>query len=348
MFDSKTLFVVGAGASKEAGLPTGNELKASIASKIDIQFESGYKLIHGEPEIVDALREHVKDANGGQGDINPYLHAGWHIRDAMPQANSIDNFIDAHQGNELIETCGKLAIVRSILEAEKRSKLSFDPHEANAKPNFQSFDGTWYNKFVQILVEGCRKDNINKIFDNVSFVIFNYDRCIEYFFYYALQNYYGITSEESSEVMKGLKIFHPYGTVGCFPWEENGVETDFGRSVRGNLLLSRAGQIKTFTEQVDDHESLNQIHKAVIEADKIVFLGFAYHQQNMELITPQKKGKPNLVLGTGKGVSNSECDVVRRSIANLTGLGNSSSKIVIGQNLSCNEFFDEYWRILTI
>lgn len=36
---SKTVFVIGAGASKEANLPTGEELKSSISSFLDIRFE---------------------------------------------------------------------------------------------------------------------------------------------------------------------------------------------------------------------------------------------------------------------------------------------------------------------
>lgn len=39
----------------------------------------------------------------------------------MPQSISIDNFIDSHKGDKEIELCGKLAIVRAVLEAEAKS-----------------------------------------------------------------------------------------------------------------------------------------------------------------------------------------------------------------------------------
>ncbi len=117
MFQSKTLFVVGAGASNEARMPTGNELTATITNKIDIKFRD-FEQISGDNAIASALKSHVAD-------IYPYQLACWHIRDAMPQAASIDNFID-HQGDDKIELCGKLAIVRSILEAEKNSLLFFN------------------------------------------------------------------------------------------------------------------------------------------------------------------------------------------------------------------------------
>ena len=98
MFQSKTLFVVGAGASQEAGLPTGNGLTATISNKVDIKFQGYDEHLSGEIEIANALKSHVQDAGG---DINHYLEACWHIRDAMPQASSIDNFID-QQGDDRI------------------------------------------------------------------------------------------------------------------------------------------------------------------------------------------------------------------------------------------------------
>ena len=123
----KTVIVVGAGASVEAGFPTSTKLKEQIAALLDIKFgRGGTKKISGDDLITEALRR--TQQKSGSGDINPYLHAGWEIRDGLPQAVSIDSFIDARQGNKLIELCGKLAIVRAILEAEKRSRLYVDPH----------------------------------------------------------------------------------------------------------------------------------------------------------------------------------------------------------------------------
>ena len=91
----KTVFIVGAGASKEARLPTGNELKKAISNLLDIRFdEFGTKQISGDRLITQALRAFVKLQDGRNGNIDPYLDEAWHIRDALPQAISIDNFID--------------------------------------------------------------------------------------------------------------------------------------------------------------------------------------------------------------------------------------------------------------
>jgi hypothetical protein len=55
MFKSKTLFVVGAGASCEVGLPTGEKLKGLIAQKVNIAFSDGVKQRSGDHEITEAL-----------------------------------------------------------------------------------------------------------------------------------------------------------------------------------------------------------------------------------------------------------------------------------------------------
>ena len=111
-----TVFVIGAGASKEANLPTGNELKSKIATLLGMVQKGG-------EDIVEALR--ISTLNDGSADIKPYLEAARHIKDALPLAISIDNFIDAHRNNNKIALCGKLAITLSILDAERRSLLNF-------------------------------------------------------------------------------------------------------------------------------------------------------------------------------------------------------------------------------
>src|SRR5690606_986280 len=113
------------------------------------------RLISGDPLISDALRIAAQNEQPSSRDINPYLHEAWHIRDAIPQAISIDNFLDAHQGNARLERCGKLAVVRSILEGERNSLLYVDPRGRDRHPNYTALGDTWYNSFFPLLTENC-------------------------------------------------------------------------------------------------------------------------------------------------------------------------------------------------
>ncbi len=344
MFQSKTLFVVGAGASKEARLPTGNELTATIANKVDIQFGEFTKQLRGSFEIARALTLHVKDVDGQPGDVNDYFAACWHIRDAMPQASSIDDFID-HQGDDKVELCGKLAIVHSILEAERNSLLFVNERERHPTINFDGLEGTWYKSFMQILIDGSRKENINQLFEGMSFITFNYDRCIEHFLFHALQNYYKIKPDEAAGIMQGFKIFHPYGMVGRMQWQGEGGSTAFGADVSGRNLLSLAEQIKTYTERATDEAAMTEIRRAVLEAEIIVFLGFAFHQQNMRLIDPDIQGNAKRVFATARGISDSDCDIVRKQILDLFG---TKPQVYLRRDLSCFGLFDEFRRSLLL
>ena len=160
MFRSKTVFVIGAGASKEAGLPTGPELRAAIASKLDIKFKFGIDQISGDEAIYNALRLYAR--NSGE-DVNLYLQEAWKINEALPQAMSIDNYIDTHRGNGRLELCGKLAIAQSILQAEADSLLYFADYEQETfSPT--KLATTWYEPFLQILTEAVRVDDLESIF----------------------------------------------------------------------------------------------------------------------------------------------------------------------------------------
>lgn len=141
----RIVFVVGAGASFEVHLPLGSGLKKDIASLLDIRYQtfrmSGDDLI----DAVFRIRSGQMDSHSSE--FNSYLRAAWQIRDAMPQAISIDNFIDGHRGNKLIEEIGKIAIVRSILNAEAKSSLFVDSRNIYNKINFTSIQNTWFNSF---------------------------------------------------------------------------------------------------------------------------------------------------------------------------------------------------------
>jgi hypothetical protein len=344
MFRSKTVFIVGAGASNEVGLPVGAGLKSDISHKIDIRFEDGWNQSSGDAKIMEIFRRHSKSAEKYSGDVNDYLHACWQIRDAMPQSISIDNYIDAHRGNKMIEFCGKLGIVKCILEAERSSKLYLDNRQTQDLDLSRS-SGTWYVGFFQLLTEGVSVDDVDSIFDNVSFVVFNYDRCIEQYLFSALKNYYSLTDEKTKAVLSRLKIHRPYGSVGAVAIPSAGVQgVLFGASSVN--LLETAAQIKTFTEQIEDIKSLNEMAETMKQASTLVFLGFAFHPQNMELLKAGAETSKR-VFATAFGISKSDCEVIESDIQEIIGLPIEQIKIILRNDLKCSGLFAEYRRSLT-
>lgn len=350
MVGKKTLYIIGAGASSEAKLPTGYELKEKIARLLDIRFKDGFSQSSGDYKITEALRIHVRQTGEDGGNINRYIHAGRRIRDAMPQAISIDDFIDTHNDDKKIELCGKLAIVRSILDAEGKSLLYVDNSNIYNRLNFSSLEKTWYANFMMLLAENCTKDDLSERLKSMGLIVFNYDQCIEHFLWNSLQNYYGLKPDEAGKLVNEIEIYHPYGFIGNLPWQ-SGQSVAFGAESHPQQLLDLAGQIKTFTEGTDPNSSeILDIRKNVAEAGNIVFLGFAFHPLNMELIMPHsfvaRPGKIPSCFGTAQGISDSDCKIIKTDLAHFYKI--DMNNINIRNTLNCYHLFKEYWRSLSL
>jgi hypothetical protein len=351
MFQKKTLIVVGAGASKEVGLPTGAELKEKIASLLDITFEHGYSQKSGDYLICRALQEIARNDKQYAGNINLHLHAGWRIRDATQLAMSIDSIIDTHRGDKELETCGKLAIVRAILDEERKCKLYFDISKGTSTINYRGINDTWYTLFFRLLTEECVFEMLAERVSSIALVIFNYDRCVEHFLYHSLQAYYAIDPDKASELVRSIKIFHPYGTSGTLPWYGEKERIEFGGEPGHEQLVKLAGQIKTFTEGTDPEASdIREIKDIVWDAKIVTFLGFGYHRQNLDILNTGKQRNlnrtPAKYYGTAYDLSDSDCKVLIKELAKL---GTArEDEIFLRNNLKCAGLIKEYWRSLAL
>lgn len=304
MLSRPTVVVVGAGASYELDLPLGVKLKDDIAAVLNITFPDGHSQKTGDYQITEFMREIARERN--ERSINDLLAKCWLIRDAMPASLSIDNLLDAHRNDADIGLLGKLAIAKAILNAERSSKLFQRQFSERAFP-LSDVAGTWLLPMFQLLTEGVAKEDAGKIFDNVTFIVFNYDRCLEAFLPIALKAYYGFQDAEAAEIVGNATIIHPYGRVGDFGG--NSLATvPFGAD-RYNLRKVAEG-IQTFSEGLRDASYREKIHDAMISADQIVFLGFAFHPLNMEILSVSAPSSVNKIFGTTVGLS----DAAVRSI----------------------------------
>jgi hypothetical protein len=343
--DNKVVFIIGAGASKEAGLPTGVELKQKISNMLDIRFDH-YDQKSGDYSITQALRNLVQTEDGQRGDINPYIHQAWHIRDALPMAISIDNFIDSQRENEEIKLLGKLAIIKSILEAEQTSKLSFEKNRVDSSIDLNALVETWYLPFFQLVTESCELKDLEERFQSIVLIIFNYDRCIEHFLIHALQKYYKISETDAAKLISSINIYHPYGSVGNLPWATGGNPIEFGQEPSPQQLIQLTEIIKTFTEGTDPESSeIIAIKEHVLNASKAIFMGFAFHKLNMTLITPndiQPRPSGFKCFASAYGISESDKEAIKIQINELYA-HNVETSI---EQLPCFKLFNEYWRSL--
>lgn len=349
---NRTVFVVGAGASKEVDLPVGRELTKAIALALSFRVEHGQLQRGGDGSILDALQKLAREERmtaRNENPINAYLQAGWRIRDAMPQSLSIDNFIDSHQDELHVALCGKLAIVQTILQAERASKLYIDPSNIYNKIDFSKVGDTWFARFFERVTEGCGKAAIKARFARITFVVFNYDRCIEHFLHSALQNYYQMKPEEATDALSTLEILHPYGTVGDLSWQRPGqLAVGFGVAAHPATLGQLAQAIQTFTEGMGDRTGeLDTIRKRVDSASRLIFLGFAFHRQNMRLLFRDLgEGETRLstrVFGSTFGMSKSDVESV---VSDMLVQRFDRTHIAF-EAVKCNSLYEEYSRSLS-
>ncbi len=340
MFKSPTVFVLGAGASKEANLPIGSELTKNISSMLDFKFERfSYHPTSGDGDLIDAFRRFIGKEKLSDMELNTYIKAGQSVHLGMSQAASIDNYLFSHKSDEKIQFCGKLAIVKSILNAEK-SSLLFKEHQEPIE--LSRVKDTSYHTLFQIMHEEVPLENVDTIFDNVTFIVFNYDRCLEHFLYYALSQYYRIDFARSAEIIAKLKIIRPYGSVGKLPWQISGPNVAFGSVPRD--LEKLVSEIKTFNEQIDDEELKSSIAESIKNCHKLIFLGFAFHRQNMNLLKSENVTTKR-VYSTGLELSKADCDSIIRDTSKFVCNRHNTVTIHPPENVTCAKFMSDYKRL---
>ncbi|MCD2325317.1 hypothetical protein LQ953_14945 [Sphingomonas sp. IC-56] len=347
MFKQPTTFVIGAGASCELGLPSGNELKEQIASLLRTTDANAYGF--ESPALLPHLQSAYKlQSLGDVSQVRSLQGAARKIAKGLPLALSIDNFLHAHQGDVHVERLGKTAIAACILRAEKGSKLIHHPpyHWVDDDPrpiaaglgNPELFD-TWYAPFSQLMMSQVHRADLVGAFRDLRFVIFNYDRCVEQFLWLAMQDYFDVSADAAADALSCVQFIHPYGSLGPLPWQAPQSEdvVPFGGSDRLNPF--RVGErLRTFTESVESEVS-GLVKAAVGEAGTIIILGFGYLDQNLELIRPSYEyRRATRVMSTAYKTSSANREMVEEQMRLLA---HHSSRIMVDDG-SCREFFDHH------
>ena len=171
-------------------------------------------------------------------------------------------------------------------------------------------------RFFELLAAGVTRENIGTIFENVTIITFNYDRCIEHFLTHALANYFSIYIEDAKAEAKKLEIFHVYGQVGPY-FGEDGNRVDFGSDIHIQPEWAKQN-IKTFTEGFKETAELSAVKSAFSEAASVVFLGSHFHPQNLEVLKiPLIFAGPKTLFLTRKSISDEDLQSVKSKLERL-------------------------------
>jgi hypothetical protein len=334
LYAANTLFIVGAGASYELGLPTGLSLRANIARHLDVTKvslgvdsrglldrpanEEIYKHLYGRniPLVDTRYSSPELDELKKQTSIWAQIRHGIHF------ASSIDNFLHNRQTEEELVRVGKAIICWEIALRERNLPLPGDEQSLDGftserwlqtfrqKSDEEARTIAWTSYFSEQCFAGVVQESIKNALGRVKFIVFNYDRCVEQFLQISLRAIFGLNQKASGQFASSVEVIHPYGSLGDLYGSNYPAMVPFG-SVPSNMATG--GPIKTFSEGLKEERSRGAIAGCIGWADKIVFLGFGFHSQNMQLLT--HKAKPSVsVVGTSLGLSSVATEEARKRV----------------------------------
>lgn len=362
MFKENTVFIVGAGASVSYGFPLGDQLTNDISEMFTVHtrsrefndsFDQVFYGLHNHHDLLENITENI--AGEELYDAARVLNTGLH------GMRSIDRFLHTHSENRNVVILGKLAIATKILLYENNSKF-IKPHSTRQyfENRYMNTDyrftrsnelvGTWINKFFNHLSEGVEKKDVESIYDNITIICFNYDRCIEYYLSQMLADTFNIDIELSRKITIKLKIYHPYGQLGDVLDEDSDDFLSFGNmenvKIDPNVLCSR---ISTFTESSVKGDLLPNIHESLNKARRLIILGFGFEQMNMKLLAlpTANENRGLTVYSTGfKETKINNLQIIEQIKSTFKCQVYDQERAQI--DCTCEELFDRIYREITI
>lgn len=337
MFSSPTTFVIGAGCSREYQFPLGLGLRDEIADMLaHVEIERPRQ----EDRFLWIGSSGGKDKNfnraitnvAGQHQFQEWYLTAQQMGRGLQHASSIDRYLDHHNEDEVMVRIGKMAIGRRIIKAEASSTLRFSEGSSlDMAEIYKQNDRNpnWLNELFLRLQDGVRRGNVDEIFSNVTFICFNYDRAIEHYLYEAVRVFGNLSDRDTRAVMKNLRVYHPYGSLGPLPWQEEdqSLVVPYGAEMEDHRSIQTIGEsLRIFTETIEENDEINCIRDAMLNARKIVFLGFSFLQQNIDLIQPRARSKVEQVWATSLGMSDWDTDAAQRAVSTMLN-GASASEL---------------------
>ena len=245
MISKRTVLVLGAGASNHLGYPIGSELINKIVSLPGTEI---FKKIHDE-EIIKNFQYRLKRYG----------------------SYSIDEFLETNR--EFIKI-GKSFIAYCLKKHEDEDKL-FPPNNSG-----------WYQYlFNKMLPSSDEQFENNKI----TIITFNYDRSLEAYLHNTIMHRFNLSEADSLNILRKIGIIHPHGMLGGYPEipYSQFLKTDNELSEEDAKLLEKMTNVIKIIHEISEAKDTfcsNEFeiaHKALQKTEKIYFLGFGFHEDNI-------------------------------------------------------------------
>jgi len=309
-FRPKTVFILGAGASWPYGFPTGLELRRAILRNL-ANNTPPFKM------LVDA-------------GCNPDNIRAFHRAFRGSQQDSVDAFMTwaARQRTSFVEI-GRMAIAQVLIQRELEDwLLAENDEDVPAKPAGtckERLQRRWYRYLWNRI-----SDDFKRLRDaNVAFITFNYDRSLEHFLFTAIRNTHQADEGSVPSVMDRIPIMHVHGRLGRLGWQKphRQYTREFNSALNADCLRQAAEFIHIPGTDGSPLELGTAITQELSWAERVVFLGFGFHPQNLQTLgipdvlkRKHPEGKKRYACATAYGLKKAERQTVSARLEEIVTL----------------------------
>lgn len=214
---------------------------------------------------------------------------------------SVDAFLERRR--EFLNI-GKAAIATALMPYEQEGFLL--PRENEPR---------WYEYFFTKLDAGPERFEQNQL----SIIIFNYDRSLEQFLFLALKNSYGLSDSEAVELLRSIPIIHVHGQLGALAFEAGGRQ--YAAPFSNDEIRLTAEGIRIAHETAKDDEQFQEAREFLAGARKVCLLGFGYHPANIARLRLEKLTSNPMVIACTYGLTEQEQQRVFATIQGVSSHG---------------------------
>jgi hypothetical protein len=286
MISKRTTLILGAGASVPYEFPTGAGLTDRVINALAGPGTN-------ESKMLQELGHSPEDIA--------------HFRNSLRYSGkaSVDAFLE-HR--ESFMEIGKAAIACSLIPYEKPDRL------------FKQKDN-WYQHLYNALNAG--PDDFGN--NNLNVISFNYDRSLENYLHTCLLHSYGLTEAESARLVQTVPIVHIHGQLGKLPWQDGSLpEKPYDPALNAAAIAAARDSIRIIHENRYDDPIVQRAQEIANQAEVLVFIGFGYHDPNLDRINLALDQEREFVGGSCKGFTEMEKTMVARRLPNAFTWGYNS------------------------
>jgi hypothetical protein len=239
MIRSKTVFVLGAGASFPFNYPLGSELYQCVVRN----FQRG-----------GVYRDHLVNTTGfTHAEVDRFLLAL-----SRSGQTSVDAFLERR--HEEFLDIGKAAMAIDLLLREQE-------HLLWQQPNWMLY-----------LYDRMSSETLEQFSDNVvSFITFNYDRSLEHYLFVSLKNSFGAQLNACAKVLANIPIVHLHGRLGYLPWQRENNRAYGDISITAHAVEKCAREMRVVHEDITDRDKdFNQAKQLLKDARRVYLMGFGF------------------------------------------------------------------------